>query len=336
YRNRGDGSFEDVTVAVGLSAEVGNGLGVTTGDFDGDGRIDLYVANDLTPNHLWLNRGGRFESAGLASGSALNADGQAEASMGVDAADLDADGDLDLFMTHFSRETNTVYLNDGTGFFMDSTEMAGLGTPSWKYTAFGTGFLDYDLDGWLDLVVVNGAVVFPPGTDREATPYPLDEPNQLFRNLDGSRFQDVSAAAGPAFALSEVSRGAVLGDIDNDGDTDVVVTNNSGPTRVLRNEADVAAPWVGARAVTRGRDALGALVWADTAGPAGAIRPIRTDGSYASARDPRVAIALGRGFAARRVALVVRWPSGARERFEGLALGRYHTLVEGRGAPASR
>ncbi|MEE2777224.1 MAG: CRTAC1 family protein [Acidobacteriota bacterium] len=333
YRNLGDGSFADVSARAGLTQEPGNGLGVSTADFDGDGLVDFYIANDLTPNQLWINQGdGRFRNQGLASGSSLNSEGRAEASMGVDAADFDADGDVDIFMTHFSRETNTMYVNDGRGFFEDSTEMAGLATPSWSYTSFGTGFVDYDLDGWLDLLVVNGGVTFPPGSDRQADPYPLDENNQLFRSNGGREFYVVTAVAGPAFAVSGVSRGAVFGDIDNDGDTDVVVTNNSGPVQALRNEADTSRPWIGLRLRLQagGRDAHGATVFAELEGPAAATRIVHTDGSYASARDPRVVIALGEA-AKKKVSVVVRWPDGRRERFSDIQVGSYHELVAGAG-----
>ena len=337
YRNRGDGTFEDVTVRAGLSAATGNGLGISTADFNGDGQVDIYVANDLTPNHLWINQGdGRFIDNGLAAGCALNANGQAEASMGVDAADFDGDGDVDLFMTHFSRETNTLYLNDGTGFFTDGTEGAALGTPSWSFTAFGTGFLDYDLDGWLDLLVVNGGVTFPPGADREANPFPLDETNQLFHNDGGRSFREVTATAGPAFAASDVSRAAILGDIDNDGDTDVVITNNNGPTRVLRSEADVAVAWVGVRLRTAlaGRDVHGAVMWLEVGDRMTGSRQVRTDGGYASAGDPRVVLALGEAVPHKAVTVGVRWPGGAEESFPKVGLRRYTDLVMGAGRAA--
>jgi hypothetical protein len=335
YRNRGDGTFRDVTREAGMAGALGNGLGISTADFNGDGRVDIYVANDLTPNMLWLQQAdGGFVEDGLMSGSALNADGRAEASMGVDAADFDGDGDVDLFMTHFNRETNTVYLNDGTGFFVDATDAAGLGAPSWKFTSFGTGFFDYDLDGWLDLLVVNGGVTFPPGVDRALDSFPLDEPNQLFRNLGGSRFEDVTAAAGSAFELSEVSRGAAFGDIDNDGDTDVLVSNNNGPARLLRNEADVDLPWVGLRLVTGAgrRDALGARVEVRS-GDTSRWRQGSADGSYASANDPRVLVALGEAGATRpaSVSATVVWPDGSREIFEQVPVGRYSELRAGGG-----
>ena len=338
YRNHGDGTFRDSSVAAGLGEARGNGLGISTVDFDGDGDLDFFVANDLMPNFLWINRGdGTFADEALVRGVAFDADGKALASMGVDAGDVDGDGDLDLFTTHFTRETNTLYVNDGQGFFHDGTEDSGLGTPSWVHTGFGTGFLDYDLDGWLDLLVVNGLVTFPPGADRTKNVYPLDEPNQLFRNLGSGRYREVTAEAGPAFAGTAVGRGAAFGDVDNDGDTDVLITNNNGPARLLRAEADVATrPWLGLRlhgGKALPRDLVGAEVTVRPgAGPA-LVRLARADASYASASDPRVLVALGdAGAKLGAVDVEVKWPGGKREVFAAVPLRRYTTLTRGEGS----
>jgi hypothetical protein len=339
YRNQRDGTFRDVTMSAGMGEARGNGLGVSTADLDRDGDLDLFVANDLMPNFLWINQGdGRVVEEGLMRGAALDANGRALASMGVDAADFDRDGDLDLFTTHFSRETNTLYVNDGKGFFYDGTEEAELGTPSWPHTGFGTGFFDYDLDGWLDLVVVNGLVTFPVGADRSKNPFPLDEPNQLFHNLGTGRFRDVTAEAGPAFAGTAVGRGAALGDVDNDGDVDLLITNNNGPARLLRTEADVARrPWVGLRlygGAALPRDLVGAEASVRLPGAPPLVQLARADGSYASASDPRVVLALGESFAALdSVAVEVKWPGGKRERFDGVPVRRYTTLTAGQGQP---
>ena len=334
--NQGDGSFADVTVAAGIARERGNGLGLSTADFDGDGHIDIYVANDLTPNLLWMNQGdGTFRNDALLAGCAVNGEGRAESSMGVDAADLDGDGDVDLFMTHYNRETNTVYINDGQGFFRDVSEESGLGNPSWKYTAWGTASIDYDMDGRLDLLVVNGGVSYPPGTDRSADPYPFEEPNQLFRNLGGGRFENTTASAGPALQTSEVSRGAVFGDLDNDGDTDVVIVNNSGPAQVLRANADVTSPWLGLRLLTEpgGRDVLGARAAVRASAASTLWRRARADGSYASANDPRVLVALGKGSGARGfVEVRVVWPGGRTDDWRRMPLGRYSTLFQSEGS----
>ena len=184
FRNRGDGTFEDVTESAGLLSEPpGGGLGVTSGDFDGDGWLDLYVANDMTPNQLWMNqRDGSFRNDALFAGCAVNAEGKAEASMGVDAGDFDRDGDLDLFMAHLTGETNTLYLNDGTGIFRDQTLLAGLGNPTGDFTGFGAAWFDFDNDSHLDLMAVNGSVRSIPALVQAGDPYPLHQPNQLFHN----------------------------------------------------------------------------------------------------------------------------------------------------------
>jgi enediyne biosynthesis protein E4 len=338
FRNRGDGTFEDVSERWGVAAAPGNGLGVVSADFDGDGRLDVYVANDQMPNHLWLNRlsagGGGLVEDGLLAGVALNGDGKAEASMGVDAGDVDGDGALDLFLTHFHREHNTLYRAQGD-VWEDATERFGLAAPSYPYTAFGTGFLDFDLDGWLDLVVANGRVTFMPGTDRVADPFALDEPNQLFRNREGRGFEEVGAAgAGPAFARSEVSRAALIGDLDNDGDPDLVITNNSGPARVLLDTGADGRAWLGLRVVEGDPpvDAHGALVTLELEGRAPMVRRVHSDGGYASANDPRVVFGLGDA-APAGLAVRVRWPGGAEERWRGLPAGRYTTLRRGEGEP---
>ncbi len=332
YRNRGDGTFEDVSVRAGIAGVAANGLGVVAADFNADSRLDFYVANDLMANHLWLGQGdGTFVEDGLAAGVALNAQGKAEASMGIAVGDPDADGDLDLFLTHFRRESNTFYRDAGP-YFEDATESLGLAAPSWLFTAFGTCFLDYDADGWLDLVTVNGAVTFLPGADRTRNRFPLDERNQLFKNVEGRRFEETSDRAGAAFAISEISRGALCGDLDNDGDTDIVVTNNSGPVRLLMNRVADARPWLGLDLVVAGagRPALGAIATLKrSAGPA-LVRHAHADGGYASSSDPRVLFGLGNGEAR---SLQVVWPSGKVEEWQGFEPGRYHRLVEGTGRP---
>ncbi|MCB1036082.1 MAG: VCBS repeat-containing protein, partial [Acidobacteria bacterium] len=199
YRNRGDGSFEDVTASSGLGAAPSlPTLGAVAGDFNGDGREDLYVANDGQPNRLWINLGdGRFEDQGLLSGSAVNGRGAAEASMGVAAGDYDGDGDPDIFSAHLVKETSTLYRNEGGGQFRDLTAESRLGSPSLPFTAFGTGWLDYDNDGWLDLLVVNGAVTLVPELVEAGDPFPLHQRNQLFHNQGSGRegvfFREVPA-----------------------------------------------------------------------------------------------------------------------------------------------
>ncbi len=331
--NNGDGSFRDASLDAGIARVFGGALGVITADFDGDERVDVYVANDGVPNQLWINAGdGRFRETAALAGVGVNMDGSPEASMGVDAADFDGDGDEDLFMTHLTRESNTLYVNDGTGWFEDRTLTAGLASPSLAYTGFGTAWFDVDNDGRLDILSVNGAVTQIQDQVAAGDPFPLRQINQLFMNGADAAFDDATDRAGAAFALAEVSRGAAFGDVDNDGDVDVVITNNAGPARLLLNQLGSRADWLGLRLVTADgrRDALGARVFVETAGGT-LVRRVRTDGSYASSRDPRIVVGLGEADDA--VSVVVAWPDGRRARFEGLEVGTWHTLRQGTGEP---
>jgi hypothetical protein len=321
YRNLGGGRFEDVTLRALVGYRPGPGLGVTAADFDRNGRLDLYVANDGEVNQLWLNRGdGTFTDMALLSGAALNRAGQAEASMGVDVADFDGDGDDDLFMAHLMGETNTLYVNDGSALFEDRTTESGLGGPSLSYTAFGTGWLDYDNDGWLDLVLANGAVRILEDQAAAGDPFPLRQPNQLFRNSAGS-FEEVSALAGASFGVPEVSRGLSLGDVDNDGDVDAVLFNNHGPARLLINERSEGG-WLGVRTILPGvsSELLGVRLGVHADGGVARWYRTRTDGSYCSARDPRVTAGLGAGAPAR---LTASWPWGASSEWRRPPAGHY-------------
>jgi enediyne biosynthesis protein E4 len=333
FRNDGDGTFTDVTATSGIADARGGALGVVASDFNGDGLLDLYVANDGVENRLWLNQGPgadgwTFIDEALLAGVSVNRDGMTEASMGVDAADFDGDGDEDLFMTHLATETNTLYLNDGSGWFEDRTVRVGMAASSFAYTGFGAAWIDFDNDGWLDLLAVNGHIRKVAELVEAGDPYPLGQRNQLFRNVDGSRFVEVTAAAGPAFQRTEVSRGAAFGDVDNDGDLDVLITNNAGPARLLLNTVGQDSGWIGlslrdvhghdtgARVHLLGRPD-GPQIW----------RRARRDGSYASANDPRVLIGLGQR-PPQRIDLEVTWPSGAITQHRGLQTGRYHQLQE--------
>jgi len=336
YRNRGDGTFENVTAAAGLERQPSKTLGVVAADFNGDSRLDFYVANDLAPNEMWIQQtDGRFLDEALLAGTAVNASGQAEASMGVDAGDFDGDGDIDLFMTHLTTETNTFFANDGSGLFEDATIASGLGPPSWAYTSWGTGWLDFDNDGWLDLMVANGAVRVIEELANRADPYPFHQPNQLFRNLGGGRFEDVTAKAGPVFERSEVSRAIAVGDLDNDGDADALIVNNVGPARILLNTVGAAQHWIGVRLVglEEPRDALGARLALLRRGKRTLWRRVQSDGSFAAARDPRVVFGLGRDTEVDPKVHTVRayWPDGRVEEWSALAIDRYTSLRQGTG-----
>ena len=330
YRNNGDSTFTDVTAPALRGGAYGPALGVLGGDFDEDGWPDIYVANDGMENLLWINqRDGTFSNRGLISGAALNADGRAEASMGVDAGDADNDGDEDLFMTHWAGEKNMLYLQRTPGLFEDRSAAAWLVGPSLPLTGFGTGWLDADGDGWLDLLVVNGAVIAGEGP-TPVDPFPLHEPNQLYRNLGEARFEDASARAGAVFGLSEVSRGAAFGDVDNDGDIDVLVGNNAGPARLLINTPPAGRHWLGLRVVgSGGRDMLGARVAVELGDGQVRWRRVHADGSYASASDPRVLVGLSTSNAP--VGVRVRWPGGDEEEWSGVPIDQWMTLQEGTG-----
>jgi enediyne biosynthesis protein E4 len=324
--NKGKGVFDDVTVSAGLDKEFGHGLGVVTADFNGDDWIDIYVANDGDQNQLWINqKNGTFVNEALLAGAAVNRNGQTEAGMGVDAGDFDGNGTDDLFISHLMDETNTLYVNLGQALFEDRTREAGLGMPGRRFTGFGTLFFDYDNDGWLDLFVANGAVQLLPDLVRMKDPFPLGQPDQLFRNTGKAGFVEVVTEPGPEFQILEVGRGVACGDVDNDGDTDLLVANNNGPVRLFANEVGNRSHWLGLRLVGKnGRDMLGAQVEIAIAKDRVLRRRVRTDGSYLSANDPRVLVGLGS--ATRVQAVRVRWPDGTGEEFKDVAVDKYTTL----------
>lgn len=334
YHNLGGGRFRDVSTTAGLASAARPGLGAVIADFDSDGWLDLYVANDGTPNQYWLGRGGlRFEDDAFLAGNAVNAAGASEAGMGVDAGDVDRNGALDLFVTHLVRETNTLYLNDGQGWFRDATAEAGLGPPSLSRTGFGTGMVDLNLDGWLDLYVANGAVTIEAAQASAGAEWPFLQSDQLFLNTGGARFIDASAQAGPDLGVPHTGRGVAFGDFDDDGRVDLVIADNHGPVRLLHNRSSPARHWLGVAPDSRDPAAQPPLtVWLlDADGRRLWRHRSRRDGSYASANDSRVVFGLDDSD--RPQAVEVHWADGRIERFSGLAVDRYHRLAPGNGQP---
>jgi hypothetical protein len=330
YLNRGNGTFTDATLSSGIAREFGPGLGVVTADFNRDGWTDIYVANDGKENQLWVNRrDGTFHNEALLSGVALPVTGKAEASMGVDAGDFDDDGDEDLFVTELTGEGSNLFVNDGSGAFDDRSTPSAVGPPSLPFTGFGTAWVDIDNDGRLDLLSVNGTVQIIEALRQARDPFPLHQQKLLLRNLGNGRFEDATSRGGAALATSDVSRGAAFGDVDNDGDVDVLIGNNNGPARLLINQASSGRHWVGLRLTgVGGRDMLGARVEIVTK-EASRWRRAHTDGSYASAGDPR--IVTGLGDSSDPPAVRVTWPDGNRETWTAVPVDRYSTLHEGEG-----
>lgn len=329
FRNLGgDRGFQDITEEAGLDQPRGHTLGAGVADFDGDGWLDLYVANDTDANFLWRNLGnGRFEETALFEGAATDELGNGQSSMGIAVGDYDRDGDEDIFLTHLDPEMNTLYQRRARD-FVDATTSSGLGPPSIGFTGFGAGWLDYDHDGNLDLVVANGAVLRLKEQYLAGDEFPLRQSNQLFRG-NGVGFEDVSRHQGLPFTGLAVSRGAAFGDLDNDGDIDLLVTNNHGPAQVLENRLGQDRPWLGLELWDEElhRHAIGAWVGllGDTASQWRRLAPAY---SYVSSNDPRIHFGLGDD---RPDRLVVRWPSGEWEEWPSPPAGRYSRILRGEG-----
>jgi hypothetical protein len=328
YHNNGNGTFTDVSAKAGIAGHRGSGLGVVIGDYDDDGWPDIFVANDSMPNFLYHNEGrGIFKEVGLLAGIAVASDGNPRAGMGIDLADYDGDGRLDLFVTNHELEAHTLFRNLGRGLYADVTAQSGVGLATLPYVGFGTVFFDYDNDGYLDLAVANGHVVDNSGHYRPGSKV---EQRKLLLKGDGSRFKEIGRRAGPGFAIEKIGRSLVAADIDNDGDLDLLFTNNGDTADLLRNMTGrennaLLVRLVGTRS---NRSAVGARLVL-TAGQSTQVREVKAGSSYLGQNDLRQHFGLGR--APRVDRLEIRWPSGQVDTETNLAPNEIVTVTEGKG-----
>ena len=330
YRNNGDGTFTDVSHEAGVGGIGGlfhgKGLGVVSADFNNDGTPDLYVASDDTRNDFFYNNGdGTFSEISLLAGCAYSFNGVAQAGMGVATDDYNGDGWLDIFVTNLSYETNALYRNNGDGTFTDVIYEAHLGKESYLFVGFGTGFFDADNDGWRDIFIANGHIIDNIEDTHGVLTY--RQPDQIFRNQGNGTFQEVSASAGDYFQSTAVSRGALFGDYDNDGDVDMLVTQSNGPVTLLRNETGTQHNWVRIKTVgvISSRDGTGTRVTLRAGGHT-QIQEINRGASYLSSHDGRLHFGLGVHTTVDR--LEVRWQSGVVQVFENLLTNREHVISE--------
>jgi hypothetical protein len=329
YRNRGDGTFEDVTASARLVNPDGKSLAVALADLDGDLWTDVFIANDTQRNFIYFNKGdGTFEDASYTSGAGFSEDGKAEAGMSAGAADIDGDGDIDLYVSHLDGELNRLYANEGNRLFTDVTITSGLGATSIMNSGFGAHFLDADNDAHRDLVLVNGHILDNIAIYHAGVTY--EESKKLYRNLGGGRFVDVSSTQPEGFLAPRVGRGLAVGDYDNDGFPDLLVGNNGQEGQLFRNSGSPAAHWLGVRlrGVKSVRDGTGARLKL-TAGPLVSHDQAKGGLSYCSAQDPR--ILFGLGAQAKVDTLEILWPSGERQVLRDLPVDRYITVEEGKG-----
>jgi enediyne biosynthesis protein E4 len=329
YRNDGKGVFTDASAEAGISKYVGNGLGVAVGDYDDDGLPDVFVANDAVPNFLFHNDGkGRFSEVALAAGVAVGRDGKPRAGMGTEFADYNGDGRLDLVVTNHEFETHSLFRNDGKGSFSDASVEAGIASPTLPFVGFGVAFFDADNNGTLDVSIVNGHVidntaVFRPGSSHA-------QRRLLFQSTNGRRFAEVSRQAGPGFAVQAVGRTLITGDVDNDGDVDLVITNNGGPLELLRNNVarDKHSVEVRIVGVRSNRNGIGARVTITAQGRT-QMREVKSGSSYLGQNDLRAHFGLGD--VTRVEKIDVRWPAGDVETIRDVAADQIVTVTEGRG-----
>jgi hypothetical protein len=335
FHNNGDGTFTDVSKAAGVDDPHGYyGLGAVWSDFNDDGRLDLFVANDSTPNFLYRNDGkGHFTEVGFLAGTAVSQDGSEQAGMGIALGDYLHAGRLSIFVTHFSEEYAALFRNDGGMSFTDVSFLAGVATPTIPYVGWGTAFFDFDNDGWPDLFMVNGHVY--PQVDSLDVGARYREPKLLFLNRHDGTFRNISELVGPAIQIPQVSRGAAFGDLFNDGRIDIVVENLDGKPMILRNEELRNAVgnhnhWIGFElaGTKSNRLALNARIKA-IAGDLVQVDEVRSGGSYLSQNDLRIHFGLGSHDRVDRVDIF--WPSGKTETLNNLAADRFYAVKEGEG-----
>jgi enediyne biosynthesis protein E4 len=329
YHNNGDGKFSDVSKQSGIYRTTGKGLGVVIGDYDGDGWPDIYVANDSVPNFLFHNKGkGVFEEVGLLAGVAVSGDGQPLAGMGTDMGDIDGDGLLDIFVTNLDRQTHSLYRNLGKGLFANITFESGVGEATLPFVGFGALFFDYDNDMDLDLAIANGDVIDNVSMFRDSTSY--EQRKLLLQNDGKGKFKDVGPSSGPGFALKKPGRSLSVGDIDNDGDLDLLVGNVGQTPDLLRNDGGNKRNSLMIRTVgsKSNRDGIGARLKLTVGGKV-LLREVKAGSSYLSQSDMRVHFGMGQAAHAER--LEIRWPSGAVEALQDIEANQILTVTEGRG-----
>ena len=330
YHNNGDGTFTNVSRQAGISQSTKYyGLGVMFGDFDSDGDVDIYVVNDSTPNQFYQNNGnGTFLDIALFAGVGYSEDGKEQAGMGTDFADFDNDGDMDIFVTNFSHDHNTLYQNDGGDFFSDVTFHVKLGEESLPYLAWGTNFFDYDNNGDDDIFIANGHVY--PQVDFADLNTSYAQRNQLFRNDGNGMFEHVTSKAGPGMQLAKCSRGAAFGDYDNDGDVDIFVVNIDDVPTLLRNHGGNKNNWLMVKTIGRdtNRDGFGSKITV-TAGNLTRIKEVKSSSSYLSQNDPRVHFGLGKE--SKIDSLNIKWLSGKGQTFTDLDVNQLIIVDEEEG-----
>ena len=332
YLNEGDGKFRDASWESGISSRTERGMGVVVADLNRDGENDVYVANDMGENFLWLNQGNaKFQNVALLNGVAVNSDGRREASMGIALADYDHDFDLDIFVTHDIKESNTLYRNLNDGSYEDRTTLTGLATPSLPNTGFGTDWLDVENDGDLDLFIANGSVSMIESQVADDIEVPLRQFNQLMVNDGAGNFSEVKA--GPAFTEHRVSRGLAIGDLDNDGDLDAVISNNDDRLCLYLNESvlpdGTRGNWIGIELVDQQTHNVAnvRVRRINRAGGYEDYRQAHSDGSYASARDPRILIGLGSSRASQQIEIT--WSDGTKHFVVNATPNQYNVFKRG-------